>query len=165
MSQAPESRSESPPVAEAPRADVPAHDDGQYGRPTRLNQALAWVGIIAGVLFVVAVIFFSGYFLSWSSGSHCGLHRGDHSGQTGPGDTMGSCPMMGQGEMMGPGHMVPGAMMPGGPTGPDGPTTTSAVPSTPRPDRRADLLTATPAAGPNSPLSTTTLTLKRLQWY
>ena len=33
-------------------------------RPSRLNQALAWVGIVAGGLFVVGAIFFSGYFLN-----------------------------------------------------------------------------------------------------
>ncbi len=46
----------------------PRYDD----RPNRLKQALAWVGIVAGVVFVVAVIFFSGFFLSWSSGGHRG---------------------------------------------------------------------------------------------
>ena len=35
-------------------------------RPGRLNQALAWVGIVAGGLFIVAAVFFSGFFLSWS---------------------------------------------------------------------------------------------------
>ena len=53
----------------------PRYND-RYDRPNRLNQALAWVGIVAGVLFVVAVIFFSGLFLGWSSGGHHGWHRG-----------------------------------------------------------------------------------------
>ena len=35
-------------------------------RPSRLNQALAWVGIVAGGLFIVAAIFFAGFFLSSS---------------------------------------------------------------------------------------------------
>jgi hypothetical protein len=38
--------------------------------PSRLNQALAWVGIVAGGLFVVGAIFFSGFFLNWSEHSH-----------------------------------------------------------------------------------------------
>jgi hypothetical protein len=33
---------------------------------SRLNHALAWVGIVAGGLFIVAAIFFSGFFLCWS---------------------------------------------------------------------------------------------------
>lgn len=39
-------------------------------RPSRLTQALAWVGIVAGGLFVVGAIFFSGYFFSWSEDAH-----------------------------------------------------------------------------------------------
>jgi hypothetical protein len=39
-------------------------------RTTRLNQALAWVGIAAGGLFVVGSIFLGGYFLNWSEHSH-----------------------------------------------------------------------------------------------
>ena len=38
--------------------------------PDRLNQALAWVGIVAGGLFVVGAIFFSGFFLNWSEHMH-----------------------------------------------------------------------------------------------
>src|ERR1017187_10644767 len=40
---------------------------------SRLNQALAWVGIVAGGLFIVAGIFFSGFFLSWSDHTHMGM--------------------------------------------------------------------------------------------
>ncbi|BAX91384.1 hypothetical protein [Mycobacterium shigaense] len=79
-------------------------------RPSRLNQALAWVGIVAGGLFIVAAIFFSGFFLSWNFG-------GAHYGHMGSG-MMASCAEMKHGEqMMKPdGHMKPGAMMP--PSGP-----------------------------------------------
>ncbi len=42
----------------------------QPTRPSRLNQALAWVGIVAGGLFVVGAIFFAGYFLNWSEHTH-----------------------------------------------------------------------------------------------
>jgi hypothetical protein len=71
-------------------------------RPSRLNQALAWVGIVAGGLFIVAAIFFSGFFLSSGLG-------GPHHGHMGSG-TMACCSDMKADE-----HMKPGAMM-----GPDG---------------------------------------------
>lgn len=78
----------------------------------RLHQALAWVGIVAGVVFTVVVIFFSGFALGHASGGY-GWHRypGGHSG----------CPMM-QGGMMGSGGMMgPGGMKaPGGMMAPDG---------------------------------------------
>lgn len=93
----------------------------RYDGHTRLGQVLAWTGIIAGVVFVVAVIFFSGLFLGWSSGAHYGWHRGDYGGRNG------TCPMMGSGGMMGPGGMGPSGTM--GPQ--QSPTTTA--PTTPRP--------------------------------
>jgi hypothetical protein len=77
-------------------------------RPSRLNQALAWVGIVAGGLFIVAAIFFSGFFLSGGLG-------GPHHGHMGSG-TM-ACDMkadehMKPGAMMGPDAMMgPGGMM------------------------------------------------------
>jgi hypothetical protein len=99
----------------------PRYDD-RYGAPSRLGQVVAWVVIVAGVVFVVAVIFFSGLFLGWSSGAHYGWHRGYYGGRDG------TCPMMGPGGMMGPGMMGPGMMGPGmmgpggmGPGGPMGP--------------------------------------------
>ena len=61
MTETPESRAEPTTVTAQPR-----YDD-RYDRPSRLGQVLAWVVIIAGVVFVVAVIFFSGFFLGWSS--------------------------------------------------------------------------------------------------
>jgi hypothetical protein len=87
-------------------------------RPNRLNQILAWVGIIAGVVFIVAVIFFSGFWIGSASGHHCGWHHGYHNwGQMGPGGPMGPG-QMGPGGMMGPGQIGPGGMMPGGATTP-----------------------------------------------
>lgn len=71
-------------------------------RPSRLGQAVAWVAIVAGVVFVVAVIFFSGLFLGASSGGHYGWHRGYDGGRNG------TCPMMGPGGMMGPQWTPPG---------------------------------------------------------
>jgi hypothetical protein len=37
----------------------------------------AWVGIVAGVVFIVAVIFFSGFLLGAQSGGHRGWGHGD----------------------------------------------------------------------------------------
>jgi hypothetical protein len=107
MTQTPESRTEPTTVTGQPR-----YDDGA---PSRLGQVVAWVVIITGVVFVVAVIFFSGFFLGWSSGSHYGWHRGYYGGYDR------TCPMMG-----------PGGMGPGGPMGPHQTPTTTA-PTTPRP--------------------------------
>jgi hypothetical protein len=45
-------------------------------RRSRLTAVAAWVGIVAGVVFIVAVIFFSGFIL----GAHAGGHRGHHGG-------------------------------------------------------------------------------------
>jgi hypothetical protein len=42
----------------------------QSTSPSRLNQALAWVGIVAGGLFIVAAIFFAGFFLNYSEHMH-----------------------------------------------------------------------------------------------
>ena len=53
-------------------------------RRSLLTAVAAWVGIVAGVVFIVAVIFFSGFIL----GAHSGGHRGGHHGGGGspPGD-------------------------------------------------------------------------------
>ena len=92
-------------------------------RPSRLPQAAAAVGIIAGVIFIVGVIFFSGFFL----GSKSEQHRGPQ---------VMRCEMGGSGGGMG-GMMGPGGTGPMGPMGPGqspSPTsTTPAAPSTPRP--------------------------------
>lgn len=93
MTQTPESRAEPTTVTGQPR-----YDDGA---PSPLGQVVAWVVIITGVVFVVAVIFFSGFFLGWSSGDHYGWHRGYGGGPAG------TCPMMGPGGTMGPGGMGP----------------------------------------------------------
>jgi hypothetical protein len=115
-------------------------------RPSRLNQALAWVGIVAGGLFVVAAIFFSGFFLSWGigGGHHAGpdkmdccsqMKPGDHMAQgamTGPGGPKAPSGQMGPGSAMTPGQMMPGMTMgPGATMGPQSPT--ASPPNTPRP--------------------------------
>lgn len=120
-------------------------------RTSRLNQALAWVGIVAGGLFIVAAIFVSGFLLSSSLG-------GPSDGHMGPGH-MACCSQMKPGEqmmkpdehmkpgaMMGPGgqmtpggmmspgsNMTPGEMMPGGMMGPAVHSPATTTPSTPRP--------------------------------
>ena len=50
-------------------------------KPNRLYQAAAWVAIVAGTLFIVAVIFFSGFILGKHSGG--GHHWADTTGSTG----------------------------------------------------------------------------------
>lgn len=71
----------------------------------RLHTVAAWVGIVAGVVFIVAVVFFSGFVL----GAHTGGHRG-----WGPGDRAAIVHRDGPPGMYGP-------MMPGGPRGQFGP--------------------------------------------
>lgn len=99
---------------------------------SRLFQVAAWVGIVAGVVFVVAVIFFGGFCAGvYSSGGYwhgpyrhaqsqpgptCTMSPGPmgSGGMTGPGMTgpgmMGPDGSMGTGGMMGPGQMGPGGM-------------------------------------------------------
>ena len=91
-------------------------------KPNRLYQAAAWVAIVAGTLFIVAVIFFSGFILGKHSGGsgHFGREGWEHGmmidrphrdGQWGPG-------MMRPG---GPDQGGPGGFGPSGPGGPAGP--------------------------------------------
>ncbi|BBN46925.1 hypothetical protein JPH1_14000 [Mycobacterium avium subsp. hominissuis] len=69
-------------------------------RHSRWDQLLALVGIAAGVVFVVAVIFFSGFWLARASDGGYGISSGGRDG---------TCPMMQSGRNMGPGMMGPGA--------------------------------------------------------
>ncbi len=59
----------------------------------RLTAVLAWVGIVAGIVFIVAVLFFSGFFL----GRHSGWQRSYDGDRAGP---AGMCPMTGAGGQM-----------------------------------------------------------------
>ena len=122
----------------------------RWDRPNRLNQAAAWVGIVAGVVFIVAVVFFSGLYTGthYSGRYRDGDGRGMYypgggmmgPGQMGPGGMMGPG-QMGPGGMMGPGQIGPGGMMGPGQMGPGGtmspgqqsPTSTPLTPNTPRP--------------------------------
>jgi hypothetical protein len=119
MTETPESPSESTATA-ADRSAVTAGRE----RPSRLSLAATAVGIVAGVVFIVGVVFFSGFFL----GSY----------QSGP--QVMRCEMGGSGEGkggMGPGGMGPmgpGGMGPMGPSQPPSSTSTAPpAPSTPRP--------------------------------
>lgn len=97
------------------RIDPAGATDQAAVRNTRLYQTLAWVGIVAGILFTVAVIFFSGFFLGRAADGY-GPHRGYQSGQMrSDGQMGGGCPMM----QMQPGGMGPGGMGPGGMKGPN----------------------------------------------
>ena len=127
--------SESSAATGSPSAVGPARD----GHPSRLNQALAWVGIVAGGLFIVAAIFFLGFFLSWGFGGHGQEHMGPGKmaccSEMKPGEQMMKPDEhMKPGAMMPPGnHMTPGEMMPGGMMGPAAHSPATTAPSAPRP--------------------------------
>jgi hypothetical protein len=122
--------SESNTVGVAPPAIEPLGG----GRPSRLNQALAWVGIVAGGLFIVAAIFFSGFFLSRDMGGHhMAPGKMDCCSQMKPGDHMAQGGMMGPGGPMTPGQMMPGMTMGPGGMKPSPQSPTTSPPSTPRP--------------------------------
>ncbi|ASL14463.1 hypothetical protein [Mycobacterium intracellulare] len=74
--------------------------DSRPGRANRLDLLLTVVGIVAGVVFVVSLIFFSGFFLGRATHSpYGGQPLSDQQPQT-------SCPMMDHGKM-GSGGMKP----------------------------------------------------------
>lgn len=130
MTESPESPTTPTGSGAAPAPVRPPEGDG---RDRRLHRTLAWVGIVSGVVFTVAVIFFSGLALGRATGGYHSWHRDYQSGQMGPG---GGCPMMHGGKtgsgpmgpgMMGPDSMGPGMMRPGQP---------SAAPAPPSPPQR-----------------------------
>ena len=93
-------------------------------RRSRLPAVAAWVGIVAGVVFIVAVVFFSGFVL----GAHSGGHRGHHGGgdrEFGVMHRGGPPPMFPMGPM-GPGPQG-GFERPGPGAGPGGPGCRSGV--------------------------------------
>jgi predicted nucleic acid-binding Zn ribbon protein len=59
-------------MADTTHVAQPTDDPGtaHTASTSRLNQALAWVGIVAGGLFIVAAIFFAGFFLNDSEHMH-----------------------------------------------------------------------------------------------
>ncbi|MGV0493591.1 hypothetical protein PJN19_10750 [Mycobacterium kansasii] len=97
---------ESEPGTEPTTVTGPSTNDDRSDRPHRLDQLLLALGIIAGVVFVIASVFFSGLFVGWSSRSHYGEQRISSDGANN------ICPMMRHGdEMMGPEGMCPGQPM------------------------------------------------------
>ena len=104
MTETPKSPSESTATAVDRSAET-----ASWGRPSRLGQAAAAVGVVAGVVFIVGVVFFSGFFL----GSRSEHHRG---------------PEVMRCEMGGPGGMGPMGPMP-----PSSTSTSPTAPSTPSP--------------------------------
>ncbi|MEZ0341219.1 hypothetical protein ACAG25_14665 [Mycobacterium sp. pV006] len=108
MTEPVQSRPEQATVTGERRAvESPPYEGGR----NRASSILIWVGIVAGVVFIVAVVFFSGFFMGrYSSGD---FRDGHHQ----PG-------------MMGPGMMRPGMM---GPNQWPGHQPTTTAPTTPRP--------------------------------
>ncbi|WP_442791179.1 hypothetical protein [Mycobacterium sp. Aquia_216] len=96
-------------TAPAPAEPVVVH------RAPRVFQAAAWVAIVAGTVFVLAVIFFTGFLLGKSTGHHHGHHHHKHHAMVHP-------------------HRFGG---PGGPGGwgatPPGPPPASVAPAAPGP--------------------------------
>jgi hypothetical protein len=100
-----------PPPAVPPTPPPPAPHEHER-RPSKLTAVAAWVGIVAGTVFVVAVIFFSGFIL----GAHSG--GGGHHWGGGPGEHRGGGQMHEDGRPMGPMFRPgPGFIFPGGPGG------------------------------------------------
>jgi hypothetical protein len=89
----------------APPTDVPG--TAHTASTSRLNQALAWVGIVAGGLFIVAAIFFAGFFLNYSEHLHMQMGHPAAAAH----EKKDCCADMKPGDMK-PGEMKPGAMGP-----------------------------------------------------
>jgi hypothetical protein len=93
-------------------------------RRSRLTAAAAWVGIVAGVVFIVAVIFFSGFMLGAHGGGHRGPggHKGDRDFAVFHRGPPPMFPMGPRGEFErpfgpgGPGFQPPEAQQPGAPS-------------------------------------------------
>lgn len=120
------------PPSAPPSSATPANPQPVYVQESnRLNKVAAWVGIVAGSVIVVAVIFGTGFFVGKEVGEGSrGDNRGHHM-MVGPGMPM--FPMAPRGEFeRGPGS--PGPFGPGGPMiemprspgGPGGSETTTA---------------------------------------
>lgn len=115
MSDTPDESTESIPAAApaappGPLAPVPQ-------KPRRLNVVAAWVGIVAGAVVIVAVIFGTGFMLGTHSGKHHGGGGGfdRHHGYSD--ERRGGPPMW----RPGPSFGGPGFGGPGGPDGSRGP--------------------------------------------
>jgi hypothetical protein len=135
MTETPE-RAEEP--ATGPVATLPPPPPAYVGpvpvapRPNRLYQAVAWVAIVAGTVFIVGAVFFTGFALGRHSGHGGGWHH--HGGGNSQFHQRGGPPMMpGSGPWgpMGPGG--PGGGPGSGPGGPGGTGPGATATPTPRP--------------------------------
>src|SRR5262249_43736711 len=95
------------------------------GGPKRVYRVLAWVGIVAGVVFVTAVVFCSGFFM----GEHSGRGHGHFAGHQSRGvhffHRAGPPPAA-------PGFGPGASMTPGSPSTPSSPTTAPSPAPSPR---------------------------------
>ena len=120
-----------PVVTAPPPSPPPVYEEPRRSKAT---VAAAWVGVAAGAVFIVAVVFFSGFILGAHSGGHRGHDgpKGDHGGfavfRGGPPPPMFPMPPGGQFDRPGPGFGPGGPGGPGGPSGPGGPGSTTAPP-------------------------------------
>ena len=96
-------------VVTTPPPPPPPPERVERDRGSRLSQVAAWVGIVAGTVFVVAVIFFSGFVLGKSAGGGGDRQHG------GPRHEIEM--LQRGGPPMGPPHIF----FPGGPTAQGGP--------------------------------------------
>ena len=94
--------------------------ESRHFRPNQLHAVSGWVGIVAGVVFIVAVVFFAGFFIGRGSSDHVrGNYERDDDRYPG---------------MMYPGQMGPGMMGPFGSWAPGQQwPTASPTPTTSRP--------------------------------
>ncbi|MCB0940057.1 MAG: hypothetical protein KDB72_07450 [Mycobacterium sp.] len=112
----------------------PSRPEPRPAHPPRLYQAAAWVAVVAGVVFIVGAVFFTGFFLGRHGGGfgQAGHHRLDQSEFHRPPPRM--MPLnpgpMGPGEWPEPGRgMGPGG--PGAPTNPGTPPSPATPPARP----------------------------------
>lgn len=94
--------------------EPPRYRDDRNDRADRGNQILVWVAIVAGVVFIVAVVFFSGFLIGRISSGN--VRGGYGFGMMGPNPTR-PCGqmwpgMMGPGWVMGPWGQWPGQQLP-----------------------------------------------------
>lgn len=76
--------------------------------PYWLYRFAAWVGIIAGIVFIAATVFFAGAKLT-HRGGWCGHHHHHHSMMHGGPDHRGPGPMGPGSQLPGPGEVPPSA--------------------------------------------------------
>ena len=116
------------PPPQPPPAPPTYNERDREPRRGRLTAVAAWVGIVAGVVFIVAVIFFSGFILGAHSGGHRGGGDRDHGFMIQRGGPPPMFPMMPRGEFERPGPFGPGGPNFELPNGSNGPSTTPSRP-------------------------------------